>query len=109
MPLAAAARAACASPRRAYMPVRPTGPSADRHGEVAAEQPGGEVDLRDVDEDALAQRDLGEVGDVAPQRDLGIGAAVDIIEQEARQALPRFGAEIGGAGDRHSAELLERD
>ncbi|MOA25376.1 hypothetical protein D3C78_1460970 [compost metagenome] len=28
MPLAAAARAACTSPRRAYMPVRPTGARA---------------------------------------------------------------------------------
>src|SRR6202007_3183716 len=81
----------------------------DRQGDVAAEQACGEIDLRDVDEDALAEPDLRAIGDVAAERDLGIGAAVDIIEQKARQALLRFAAEITYAGDRHSAGLLERE
>ena len=80
------------------MPASPTGPSATGRLCPRPNRRGRKVDLGDVDQHALAQRDLGEVGDVAPERHLGIGAAVDIIEQEARQPPLRRDAEIGGRG-----------
>src|SRR5256885_800514 len=54
----------------------------------------------DIDADALAQRDRLDVGLVHAQRALGIRAAVDILEDRARNALSGQLAEILDAGHR---------
>ncbi|KAG1252918.1 hypothetical protein G6F65_017705 [Rhizopus arrhizus] len=48
-----------------------------------------------VAQDALAQRDVGQVGNVALQRVLGIRAAIDVVEQERRQPALRCGTTRG--------------
>ena len=59
------------------------------------EQGGGHVDLRNVAQHALAQRDRFEIGDIAAQGHFGIAAAVDVFEQEMRRAPSRRFAKIG--------------
>ena len=63
-PAAFAAVAACASPRRAYMPAMPTGAEHHRHGERLAEQLGLSGELGDVAQHPLAQLQRLDVGDV---------------------------------------------
>ena len=88
-PPSRAARAAWTSPRRAFMPGQPDRRQRHRHRQLLAEQFGRQIERRNVAQDALAQRDRREIVDVPPQRHLGIGAAVDIFEQETRQAPAR--------------------
>lgn len=80
------------------MPASPTGGEGQRqravlHGDAAAR-----VDLRHVDQHALAQRKRGEGGLVGGRRALVAGAAVHIVEQEARQAALGERAPVGGGG-----------
>ncbi len=67
----------------------------ERHGEGLAEQGGGEIDGRDIGEHALAQRHRVQCIAIALQRRLVEAAAVDIIEDEARQAPSRCLAQVG--------------
>ena len=53
-----------------------------RHRQFGAEQLGGKTQVVDIAQDALAQADLGQVRTVGAQRVLGVGAAVDVIEQK---------------------------
>src|SRR5215217_8457702 len=71
-------------------------------GDCPAEQGGGQIDRCDVPKNALTQRDAGKVTDVAAQGLFGIGAAVSVLEQEARQAPPGGVAEIARRRDRHA-------
>jgi len=76
-------------------------PQRHRQGDLATEQRRFQVDRRHVLEHALTQRDPGQIADVATQRFLGIGAAIGIIEQEARQATPRGLTKVGGGRNNH--------
>jgi hypothetical protein len=73
----------------------------DRQGLVVAEQRGRQVGLGDVLQNPLAEAEIGQVRDVAGQGPLGIGAAVDIVEQEAGQLAPRRFPEVRGGRDNH--------
>ena len=77
----------------------------ERQSQLLPEDLGGEVEVGDVAKHPLAERHLGEVGDVPPQRHLRIGAAVDIVEQEAGQPPPGGLAEIGDGGDAHARTI----
>lgn len=65
------------------------------------EQLGREVDVRHIAQHPLAQGDVRELRDIAAQRHLGIRAAIDVFEQEARQAPAGGLAKIGDVGDDH--------
>jgi hypothetical protein len=80
MPCASAARAACTSPAAVHAG-QAHGRQRHGNGEFLAEQLDAGVELAHVLEHALAQRH-GQVVDVAAQRLLGIGAAVDVVEQK---------------------------
>ena len=79
-----------------------------RHGDgqLLAEQLDAGVQPAHVLEHALAQRHGGQVFHIAAQRLLGIGAAVDVVEQERRQALLRRCTVVGGGGDDHDGCLM---
>ena len=55
-----------------------------------AKNRGGQLLLRDVDHDALAQLDGGEVRQIAIERDLVVRAAVGVVEDGARHAAACF-------------------
>ena len=76
-----------------------------RHGQLLAEQFGGQVQLGHVLQHALAQGNVGQVGNVALERVLGIGAAVDIVEQERRQLAPGGFAVVGRGGNDHGSNV----
>ncbi len=67
-------------------------------GVVRAEEAGGEVALRDIDQHAGAQRPAPEIAAIGAQRLLVEGAAVDVVEHDARQPAPVR----PGAHPRHS-------
>ena len=77
----------------------PVGAIATGSDTVFAEQGGGNGNLRDVDQHALAQADGVEVGAVGAQRQLVVGAALGIVVERARQAPPRDLAQILDIGD----------
>ena len=55
--------------------------------------------------------DAGQIIDIAPQRVLGIGTTVDVVEEERRQLALRGGAIVGGGGNdhgRHSRQMERR-
>ena len=56
----------------------------------------------------MAQGDIGQIGDVTPQRVLAIGTAIGVIEQESRQSASRCLAEIQRRRDDHTASLPGR-
>ena len=80
---------------------------AERHGHrlALAEERRGQVDIGHVAQHPLAQRDAGQVGDVAAQRLFRIRAAIGIIEQKAWQPPPRRLPEIMRRGD-HRASII---
>ena len=73
----------------------------DRHRQFGTEQLGGEAQVVDIAQDALAQADLGQVRTVGAQCVLGVGTAVDVIEQKARQLALGRSAVIGSGRDDH--------
>ena len=79
---------------------------AHRHGHLLAEQFGGQVQFGHVLQHALAQFDVRQVGDVAAQRVLGVGAAIGVMEQEGRQLALRGGAIVGRGRNDHGLILL---
>ena len=79
-------------------------PECHRHGQFLPEDFGRQIQRGHIAEDALAERHVGEVGDVPAKRHLAIGAAVDIIEQEAGQPPPGGLAEVGDGGDAHARD-----
>ncbi len=70
-----------------------------RHRRGLAEDRGGEIALRDVDQDALAELDRLQVVDIGAQRVLGIGAAIGIVEEGLGHAALVQLAQIFDAGD----------
>ena len=70
------------------------GPDADGNGPLLAENGGGELLLRHVDHDALAELEGGEVREIAVERDFVVRAAVGVVEDGARHAAARFLAQI---------------
>ncbi|MNI11490.1 hypothetical protein D3C73_646370 [compost metagenome] len=79
-----------------------------RHGHLLAEQLGRQAQARDVAQDALTQRHARQIIDIVAQRLLGEGAAIDIVEQEARQTTARRLAKVGGRGDDHDRSFSRR-
>ena len=80
---------------------QPDGAEDDRHRQFRAEQMGAQAQVVDIAQDALAQADLGQVRTVGAQRVLGVGAAVDVIEQKARQLALGRSAVVGSGRDDH--------
>ncbi|MCY1361601.1 hypothetical protein D9M69_482710 [compost metagenome] len=72
-----------------------------RHRQGLAEQLGLQAQLGHVLQHALAQGNAGQVFDVALERVFGIGAAVDVVEQEGRQPTLGSGAVVGRGRDDH--------
>ncbi|RMP87692.1 hypothetical protein ALQ17_05283 [Pseudomonas fluorescens] len=72
-----------------------------RHVEFLAEHRGLQAQVVDIAQDALAQADLGQVRTVRTHRVLGVGAAVDVVEQEAWQLALGGCAVVGGGRDDH--------
>ena len=101
MPFSAATRLATASPRRAYMPLRPIGPRPMgrrwRRPKNSVESSMRETSVSTRWRSAIP----GEVVDVPAQGHFLVGGAVDVVEQEAGQAAPGGAAEVGGGGDDH--------
>ena len=79
---------------------------ADRHRHLLAEQLGGQVQFGHVLQHALAQFDIRQVGDVAAQGVLGVGAAIGVVEQEGRQLALSRSAIVGGGRNDHGLILL---
>ena len=69
---------------------------AERQGRVTAEQRRCQVKGRHIVEHPLPQGNRLEIGDVSPQRHLGIGTAIDIFEQKSRQPPTRQFAIVQG-------------
>src|SRR3546814_3575587 len=59
--------------------------SSDLQRHILPEQFGRQIEPRGIGEDALAQRDRPQIGDVPLERHLVIRSSVDIFEQEVRQ------------------------
>ena len=97
-PKRSAARAARISPSAQLRPVRPTGASATGIATSLPEHGGARRAPVDVDADALAQRERLQVGAVGAQRGFAVGAAVDVVEDRARDALLRELAQVLDAG-----------
>ncbi len=72
-----------------HHPGEPDRRERQRHAAGLSEEGGGGVHALDVHEHALTQRDPGPVRLIGPQGLLVGGAAVDVVEQEARQARSR--------------------
>ena len=76
-----------------------------RHRHRLADDGGGEIALRNVDQHALAQLDALQVGAVRPQRFLRIGSRFGVVEEHLRHLAPGKLAQVfdamGGAHDRH--------
>ena len=70
-----------------------------RHRRGLAEDRGGEVALRYVDQDTLAELDLPKILGIGAQRVLGIGAAIRIVEEGLGNAALVQLAQIFNAGD----------
>src|SRR6187399_911261 len=66
------------------------GPDANRYLPALAKNRGRQLLLRDVDHDALAQLDGGEVRQIAIERDLVVRAAVRVVKNGAWHATTRF-------------------
>ena len=82
--------------------VSPVGASADGHVPVLAEHRGVERQPRHVHHDALAQLDGAQVVAIARPGQLVVGAAVDVIEQRARQCAGARAAQVlDGVDDGH--------
>jgi hypothetical protein len=69
-----------------------------------AEQFGCQVHAGNIAQHPLAQRDIRQFADILAQRDFGIGAAVDIFEEETGQAAAGGFTKIGDAGYRHGTD-----
>ena len=93
-------RLAFASPR--VEPGKADRRERNRHGHGLTKQRCRKVDRRNIAQHPLAQRDPGQIIDVPPQRYFAIGTAVDIFEQEVRQAAARCFAKVGDIGDDHA-------
>jgi len=80
-----------------------------RHGnaEPFAEQLDAGIKLAHVLEHALAQRHGGQVVDIALERLLGVGAAVDVVKQEGRQEFLCRRAVVGAGGDDHDRDFSD--
>ncbi|MNN28245.1 hypothetical protein D3C81_1418070 [compost metagenome] len=76
-----------------------------RHRQFFAEQFGFQAQLGHVAQHALAQCDVGQIGNIAPERVLGVRAAIDVVEQERRQATLRGRTVIGGGGNDHGSTV----
>ena len=71
---------------------------------------GGELLLRDVDHDALAQLDGVQVVEIAVEGDFVVRAAIGVVEDGARHAAARELAQIGDAvDDWHGSQFLAED
>ena len=97
-PAACAARAAWISPSRQNRPVRPVGAGATGMAHASPSTMVCAVESRHIDHDALAQRDRAQVVAIARPGALVVGAAVDVVEQRARQSPLRELAQIRDAG-----------
>ena len=64
----------------------PTGPSPTGREPFLAEQFDRQIQLGNVAQDALAELHVAQVADVSGQRHFVVGTAVQIFEQEVRQA-----------------------
>src|SRR5690606_31798682 len=85
---------------------QPDGRQRQRQLQLLPEQCRREVYLRDISHDPLAQRYLLEVSDIAAERYFSIGAAVDVLKQEVRQATASefpIARNAGGLHERASA------
>ncbi|QNM59005.1 hypothetical protein XHV734_0142 [Xanthomonas hortorum pv. vitians] len=72
-----------------------------RHRQGLAEQLGAQAQVRHIAQHPLAQRDIGQIGDIAPQGVLGVRTAIDVVKQERRQARLRGGTVIGSGRNDH--------
>ncbi len=88
-PGASAARAACTSARGANIPAEADRRQHDRERQPLAEHLDRRIADADVAHHDLAQQHVLEVGDVRAHRRLLVRAAVDVVEQLARQPAPR--------------------
>ncbi|MNV60779.1 hypothetical protein D3C71_1532540 [compost metagenome] len=79
-----------------------------RHRQAFAEQLRFQAQIGHVAQDALAQCDVRQIRDIAFQGVLGIRAAIDVVEQERRQAALRRCAVIGGGGNDHGSTVGRR-
>lgn len=79
-----------------------------RHRQGLVEQAGFQAQLGHVLQHPLTQGDGRQVLDVAAQGVLGVGAAVDVVEEERRQLALGGGAVVGGSGNDHWALPLCR-
>ena len=70
----------------------------ERQRHLLAENGGGEIALRHVDEHALAQLDALEVGAVGAQRLLRVGAGFGVVEERARHLAAGRAAQVFNAG-----------
>ena len=80
----------------------------DRQAVILAEIPRAQVQLLGAAQHALAQLDRLQVVDVAAQRLLGAGAAIEVMEQEGRQPAACGFAEVSGGRDDHGLAGSER-
>ena len=62
---------------------------AHRHVQLLPEHLDRHIQIGHVTHDPLPQGDGLQIGDVPPQRHLGVGAAVDVLEEHLRQAAAR--------------------
>ncbi|MNT28093.1 hypothetical protein D3C72_1637540 [compost metagenome] len=78
----------------------------DGHRQALIEQGGFQAQCFDVLEDALAQADVRQIGAVGPQRVLGIGSAIDVVEQKTRELATGCLAIVGCGRNDHIADAL---
>jgi hypothetical protein len=88
-------------------PAQPDGRKRQRERDSLAENGGGEVALRYVDEHALTQLDALEVRSVGAQRLLRVGAGLGVIEERAWHLAAGHAPQVLDAGhDAHGLVIL---
>ena len=99
MPAACAARQARISPSPCCMPAEADRRERERQRHRLADDGGGEIAARHVDQHALAQLDPLEIGAVGAQRLLRIGAGLGIVEEHPRDLAAGELPQVLDAGD----------
>ena len=89
-----AARASAMSPSRQERPLSPVGPTTAGIAEGAPSRRVGQVALRDVHQRMRAELQVSKAVAIVRESALVLRAAVDIVEDEARQATPRDCAQV---------------
>ena len=69
-----------------------------RNGQFFTKQLNAGIELAHVLQDTLAQGDIGQIVHIAAQRVLGVGTAVNVVEQESGIKVFIFGNKISDYG-----------